>query len=60
MTQAELDKAIARITGESVRTISQLGFVELTRQPVECEPNRSPLVVDWDEADARRSSYWPL
>jgi len=48
MTQAELDRAVAEATGESVRTIVHHGFVLLTAGPVE----REPLVVDWDELDA--------
>ncbi|MCH8048469.1 MAG: hypothetical protein IID44_32665, partial [Planctomycetes bacterium] len=48
MTQAELDQAVARATGESVVTIAQHGFVPLTPVPQE----REPLTVDWDEVDA--------
>ena len=50
MTQAELDRAVAAATGESVNTISQRGFVLLTPSPIE----REPLVVDWDELDTSR------
>jgi hypothetical protein len=50
MTQAELDRAVAAATGESVNTISQRGFVLLTPSPIE----REPLVVDWDELDKNR------
>ena len=50
MTQHELNRAIARATGESVTTISSLGFVPLTSIPHE----REPLVVDWDDLDAQR------
>lgn len=50
MTQAELDRAVAAATGESVKTIKQRGFVLLIPSPVEHEP----LVVDWDELDAHR------
>ncbi len=49
MTQTELDREIARATGESVRTISALGFVPLTSQPF--EQDREPLIVDWDILD---------
>ena len=48
MTQAELDRAVAEATGESVRTIAHHGFVLLTAGPVE----REPRVIDWDELDA--------
>ena len=50
MTQADLDRAVAVATGESVNTISRRGFVLLTPAPTE----RKPLVVDWDELDASR------
>ena len=50
MTQAELYREVARATGESVDTIQQMGFVVLTRVPVE----REPLRIDWDRLDADR------
>ena len=50
MTQAELNREVARATGESVRTIAARGFSLLTPTPVE----REPLVVDWDEVQADR------
>jgi len=53
MTQTELDREVARATGESLRTISSLGFVPLTARPY--ERDREPLTVDWDEADRRRA-----
>jgi len=55
MTQNELNRAVARATGESVRTIAQMGFVPLTVSPVE----REPMVVDWDELEARRDRVFP-
>jgi hypothetical protein len=57
MTQAELNREVAKATGESVGTISQIGFVPLTRQPVEVE--REPLVIDWDEQPERRYTLLP-
>ncbi len=57
MTQAELNREVADATGESVGTISQIGFVPLTRLPVEVE--RGPLVIDWDEVPDRRYSLLP-
>ena len=50
MTQAELNRNVARATGESVRTIASRGFSLLTPLPEE----REPLVVDWDEVQAER------
>jgi hypothetical protein len=52
MTQAELDRQIADATGESLRTISQMGFVPL--RPLAYERDREPLVVDWDALDRDR------
>ncbi len=55
MTQRDLNRAIARATGESLSTICQMGFVTLHRIAVE----REPLVVDWDSLDYRRTSAFP-
>jgi hypothetical protein len=52
MTQAELDRRVAKATGESLRTISQMGFMLL--RPVAYERDRQPLVVDWDDLDHDR------
>ena len=53
MSQAELERELARHTGESVRTLRRRGF-----QYVEV-PDLKPLVVDWDELDEGRTSYVP-
>jgi hypothetical protein len=50
MTQAELDRAVAEATGESLRTVARRGFSLLTHNPIELEP----LTVDWDELDDDR------
>jgi len=50
MTQAELNRAVAAATGETVRTVAEMGFVPLTEGPVE----REPLTADWDEVDEDR------
>jgi hypothetical protein len=50
MTQADLNRAVAAATGESVSMIDGLGFVPLTPTPFE----REPLVVDWDALDEER------
>jgi len=51
MTQNDLNRAVARKTGESVSLIASLGFVPLTSLPRE----REPLTIDWDQADADRN-----
>ena len=55
MTQAELNRAVARATGESVSAIAQMGFVTLTSIPIE----REPMLVDWDMLDQQRVSVFP-
>ena len=55
MTQAELNREVARATGESVAEIKHLGFVPLTMEPYEQEPQ----VVDWDEVDEARDVVFP-
>jgi hypothetical protein len=37
MTQSELDREVARVTGESLRTVSSLGFIPLTAKPYEMD-----------------------
>ncbi len=51
MTQSELNREVAKATGETVSTISQLGFVPLTAIPIE----REPQSIDWDDVDAERN-----
>ena len=58
MTQAEVNREVAAATGESVSTISKMGFVPLT--PVPYERDREPLVVDWDEVEQRRAVLHPV
>jgi hypothetical protein len=49
MTQADLNRAVAAATGETVETIARQGFGFIEMPPVE----RDALVFDWDEQDAR-------
>jgi hypothetical protein len=51
MTQRELNRAVAQATGETVRTIDEIGFVPLLPIPYEHEP----LTIDWDEFDSDRN-----
>ena len=46
MTDSRLYRAVARATGEDESTIARLGFVILTRGPVELD--RQPLTSDGD------------
>ena len=54
MTQAELDREISRVTGESLSTIRNRGFSLV--EPPESEP----LTVDWDELEANRVGIFPI
>jgi hypothetical protein len=57
MNQSQLDHAVARATGESLGTINHMGFSLADAETVRYDPEpsrRPPLVVDWDDLDARR------
>jgi len=54
MTQSELDRQIAHVTGESVATIKQRGFSTL--RPIPSEPDRRPMTVNWDDAQRNRNT----
>ncbi len=62
MTQAELNRAVATGTGETVKTISELGFsvADPNRVCHDPEPYGFDVhVVDWDELDAQRVGVFP-
>ena len=60
MTQSQLIREIAEITGETVGTIRNMGFVPLTCVPFERDAiERGPLVVDWDLLDSERIGLLP-
>ena len=58
MTQSQLDRAVARATGETVSIIRHIGFsgVDPT-EPCDALPN--PRIVNWDSLDSRRPGYLP-
>ena len=59
MTQLDLDRQVARATGESLRTVARRGFsiVELEEPRFDPEPDcPAPQVVDWDAVESQRSS----
>ena len=58
MTQSELNREVARATGETLRTVAFMGFVPLTVKPY--ERDREPLMVDWDDVDRRRDVTFPV
>ena len=51
--QSDLDRQVARATGESVTAVHERGFVPLTPFPHENDPE--DLIVDWDELDLHRN-----
>lgn len=53
MTQAQLDREVARATSEDVCEISRRGFSPLTFGPLEREPEE--MIVDWDELQLARN-----
>ena len=56
MKQADLNRAVALATGESMSTVKRLGF--LLAEPDETvDPDSEtsgPYVIDWDEQEANR------
>lgn len=62
MKQADLNRAVARATGETVSTIKRLGF-QLEETASGDEPNSddlAPYQLDWDTVEAeRRGSFAP-
>lgn len=58
MSQAELDRELAALTGESVGTIRRRGFSLVTPlrvfDPDADDPACPPLTVDWDRLEADR------
>lgn len=49
MKQADLNRAVAAATGETVEMIARQGFGYVEVPALE----RDPLVFDWDDEDAR-------
>ena len=56
MKQAELNRAVARATGETVTTIKRLGF--LLADPVDgfYAEEDDAQVIDWDELEGERQA----
>jgi hypothetical protein len=56
MQQAELNRAVARATGETVSTIKRLGFL-LADPAEEFGPDKEDAqVIDWDELENGRQT----
>ena len=62
MTQAELERAIAAVTGESLSEIRHRGFGVADPVVADFDPEpygTGPSVVDWDRVDAERKMVFP-
>lgn len=56
MTQRQLDRSVARATGESLREIRRRGFSIADPLDPAYDPDPvAPQVVDWDQAQPGRS-----
>ena len=62
MTQSQIDCAVSRATGETVREIRRRGFNLADPPEAFYDPEpffRPPQIVDWDELDSQRPSPFP-
>jgi len=58
MRQSEVNRAVAKATGENLRIISRLGFSLADPLSVEHDPEPSDvedMIVDWDKLDMQRN-----
>ena len=54
MTQTQLDRMVAKATGEVLSSIRRRGF-SIATFGIDLEPDqRPPQMVDWDELDRKR------
>lgn len=59
MTQNDLNRQVARATGETIATVKHLGFVldEPPPSSLGTDPD-GPQVIDWDALDVQRSQSY--
>lgn len=58
MTQLEIDRAVAAVTGETLKEIRHLGFGIADPVDVRFDPEpRAPLVYNWDTGGP---ADWPV
>jgi hypothetical protein len=61
MTQSQLERAVARATGESLSTVRSMGFnlfdPTATQEDLDALPR--PQTVNWDRLDSNRPGYLP-
>jgi len=55
MTQKQLERLVAKATGEDISSIRRRGFSIATfGRDLEPDPDQGPQMVDWDELDRKR------
>jgi hypothetical protein len=56
MTQKDLEFAVSRATGDSLRTIRRVGFsaLKLAHKSDPDAAEQEPQIVDWDSIDRQR------
>lgn len=61
MDQSQLDRAVARATGEPLATIRRMGFSLHAPQAIQEDLDAlpRPQTVNWDRLDAHRTGYLP-
>ena len=61
MTQASLNRSVARATGESLDTVRRRGFsiADPAAANFDPEPYQPPAMLDWDAMDANRLAILP-
>jgi hypothetical protein len=59
MTQRQLDRAVARATGESRRLVRRRGFTLQSPRAIRWESVPPPQYVDWDAVAAARRADRP-
>lgn len=60
MKQADINREVARATGESVATVKRLGFLIADPDEPIGDPNAPELggrVIDWDDFDCFRTDH---
>jgi hypothetical protein len=60
MTAAQIDRAVARATQESLREVRHLGFGLADAMDLERDrelDDRLPLMIDWDEREALSANH---
>jgi len=59
VTQSELNRAVARATGESHSTIRRMGFSIFVPEEAQDDLDSlpQPQTVDWDQLDTQRPAF---